>query len=775
MEKKLALKLTSAALLAGTLASCNEQLEIVAGTSMDAIAEQAKQEVIDVYNTNFLTRFGEPAEDQTWGLDEQLDPIASLGGGSTRAGAEVGLVHVNLNEWAMREGTQANYGDRPYRESALAHDIQIPGWPHLNDLYYGNNGGSALGGAKLQSELTDGFRPCGDITEYEIQYVSAWFRTHKNPVSNCTLHLSDFFIQNVSADADQLSYGALDNSHGEQTGNNGENISQQDAANIERRNGSREAINWKLDNLGFMTIDGNWTHVNNFNSENTNFNPEGSSANMYREIKYITSSGTENFDCHPSFNSYAASDRLTKWVLMRLTWTETVKDPKSPKFGQAIPREGYYLAFDFQAEKAETKVTGDGYYSNWIVKITPGHFSPEGNARRIMCEDLGGTFDFDFNDAVIDVAFDAYDEAIISVQAAGGTMPIYVEKTADEHDGHYELHNLLGGSTTQPINVDYNRTHAPAIYRGGIYHSRKVSDISISVFNTVVNDTYTITGGTDERVNLNPNTDASNPYSNPTAKKGTIAPRAFAVPTDVKWMKECKWIDKTYTYFPNYVANKDFVDQTTGQPWYKVVASGETTPATSNLFFPTVQIINGSPVANGIVVPTEWTPLTPANTYLTHVGAQASLQLYGYNKTDAIWQVLTKDEATQATFTVVLKSKTKYSGDQLQLTMIPADVVNSDSENANAEHPTATMYYQGTYFNKSILSRWKSVSWQEDFGTNGKDADGNYTYIVSFTYTKDQLFNEPVGVAGRRCCDNIFFFIKDNPSGITIPEIYVHY
>ena len=98
-------------------------------------------------------------------------------------------------------------------------------------------------------------------------------------------------------------------------------------------------------------MDKEWTHVYNFNSGNSNFDPENKASNPERMIMYVKSSGTENFRCKPSWCTN--TDWIDTWVLVRLTWYETVKDSKSPYYGCTIPREGYYLGFDFHGEKSD--------------------------------------------------------------------------------------------------------------------------------------------------------------------------------------------------------------------------------------------------------------------------------------------------------------------------------------------------------------------------------------------------------------------------------------
>ena len=105
-------------------------------------------------------------------------------------------------------------------------------------------------------------------------------------------------------------------------------------------------------------------------------------------------------------------------------------------------------------DKAQTWVkvggTADGYYSDWIVTLTKAEKyttttpPPSGYDVRIMAEDLNATAadgdiensDWDFNDVVFDVKFDATgDGATIRLVAAGGVLPLYVAG----HEVHAEF------------------------------------------------------------------------------------------------------------------------------------------------------------------------------------------------------------------------------------------------------------------------------------------------------------------------------------------------
>ena len=119
----------------------------------------------------------------------------------------------------------------------------------------------------------------------------------------------------------------------------------------------------------------------------------------------------------------------------------------------------YYVGFDFEAtgQNPNQQVAADGYYSDWIVKISPAVYT---NAYRIIAEDLGDSDDFDFNDVVFDVATNG-GATIITLQAAGGTLPLYIEVGGDSR----EVHEIFSVSSTTMINTGAGATKAPVMYR----------------------------------------------------------------------------------------------------------------------------------------------------------------------------------------------------------------------------------------------------------------------------------------------------------------------
>ena len=182
-------------------------------------------------------------------------------------------------------------------------------------------------------------------------------------------------------------------------------------------------------------------------------------------------------------------------------------------------------------------IYADGYYNDWIVKITPGLYNVKG--QRIMCEDLGATADFDFNDIVVDVYNDwsgspgaSYQAStIVAVRAAGGTLSATVAGK--------EIHNLFGVDTKDMVNTGI-KTAPVAIFR--IPQVANAKDIQIKVGND--DGTWELNGATG------------------------AAPQKILVPSSVRWNKEYKSIIKSYPQFADYVK-----DANGFATWYMNVSS----------------------------------------------------------------------------------------------------------------------------------------------------------------------------------------------------------
>lgn len=114
----------------------------------------------------------------------------------------------------------------------------------------------------------------------------------------------------------------------------------------------------------------------------------------------------------------------------------------------------YYLGFYYHGHKYDNgdKYFGDqdNCYNDWIFRLVPAKYT---NAHRVMAEDLNATNgDFDFNDVVFDAAIMNDGTTIITLQAAGGTMPLYIEEK--------EVHELFGVSETTMVNTQKGKKNA---------------------------------------------------------------------------------------------------------------------------------------------------------------------------------------------------------------------------------------------------------------------------------------------------------------------------
>lgn len=125
----------------------------------------------------------------------------------------------------------------------------------------------------------------------------------------------------------------------------------------------------------------------------------------------------------------------------------------------------YYLGFDFVADgqNPNQQIERDYIYNDWIVKISPTKKNPSSPTPsrytvRIIAEDLNANSgsDFDFNDVVFDASYvEGSNQTIITVLAAGGTLPLYIEGR-EVHELFAEANPTKGITTTTMINTNAN-------------------------------------------------------------------------------------------------------------------------------------------------------------------------------------------------------------------------------------------------------------------------------------------------------------------------------
>ena len=179
---------------------------------------------------------------------------------------------------------------------------------------------------------------------------------------------------------------------------------------------------------------------------------------------------------------------------------------------------------------------------------------------RVIAEDLtfssskpvgqGGNSDFDFNDVVFDVTWITDNEATITLQAAGGTLPLTVGLAEPNDDNYldYEVHEKFGVAVNVIVNTGWST---------GANNKRPVS--------------YKVTGnfGRDAR-NIPVFVKKSGEWIELKAEKGVPASKIGVKPT-YEWCDERDDIREVYPEFPEWVQN--------GEPviWWEEANAGSST------------------------------------------------------------------------------------------------------------------------------------------------------------------------------------------------------
>ena len=165
---------------------------------------------------------------------------------------------------------------------------------------------------------------------------------------------------------------------------------------------------------------------------------------------------------------------------------------------------------------------GDGGESGDTPELTPDV--------RIIAEDLSASesSDFDFNDVVFDVTFTSSTTALVTLQAAGGTLPLTVAGV--------EVHDMFGVSTSTMVNTfaGNKSAYAPVSFEiTGIDSSKRGRDIEILVLKG------------DEWCPLE-------------AHQGVPAAKIAVKPTFV-WCDEYEAIESRYPLFRDWVQNREVI------------------------------------------------------------------------------------------------------------------------------------------------------------------------------------------------------------------------
>ena len=236
---------------------------------------------------------------------------------------------------------------------------------------------------------------------------------------------------------------------------------------------------------------------------------------------------------------------------------------------QGLKRDGYHPITTDLKTWVKWQAACDGYYSDWIVTLTkaeridgttPPEPDPENPGLRVICEDLtvSEAGDFDFNDLVFDAEYVSANEVKVTLQAAGGTLPLYINGQ--------EVHQLFsianpGATTDQGGQIDVKtmiNTHADG-YVGTKYSSAELPNKPVLTFRddilpsgtTWSDDANTFaTQVRDYIVITVTKTDDSGVSSNITltAEKGKT-PGKVGVGTSYNWKNERQYIGDNFKKF----------------------------------------------------------------------------------------------------------------------------------------------------------------------------------------------------------------------------------
>lgn len=604
----------SAVAALGLLAACSEYDPGMSDQAIDLT--DAEIETIEEYRANFIARYGEPAEGHTWGFGAK--------GSEDEMGTRA--VQVERNNWAVAVkenntvvgvttavGTDTQTGNGShYYEYTTKEGYVIPGFPSTVDgLYYIEENNQQVGYTKdqIMSKMQNQqVQPAGDVTDEEIEYVSWWFRTYPNITSD-TPPFKEYFVQDISQDFDRVSYPDGDWIDYDGNGRAVPVKLYNKSDNSWVRDENAESINYGMDYFSVKTkeSDGSdfWEHNNNLNKQKANPIAQEAPATENdttalvksqttypnRTLKYWTSEGPsqntngqmvykngEGYTTSFSFHNSNDNQDYQNYLLVHLKF-------KGPRTGKDY--DGWYLGFDYELHKytdvgeqyKKTDVERDYVYSNWIVKLSPGNpeFYEDHKWNRIMCEDLGSTDDYDFNDLVYDVYFTGTNDqytAHIKVLASGGTLPIYVGTHTE--DPAREAHQLLQGGNAQKLNG--GKLYQPVNVSAGV--TADPVEFEFEMKNALGN-WLTGAAGTDPDyipilvTSTDPSRLASgkNTFVLPTVKADPV-PQKICIDgnlidaTKVRWMKERKQIESTYTSFDKWVdaGDKDNSDYHFGKP-----------------------------------------------------------------------------------------------------------------------------------------------------------------------------------------------------------------
>lgn len=544
-----------------SIASCTADKDLY---NPDVVEQNVKAD----FESNFISKFGDVASNQNWMgevafyegsydfeyaelvakiRDMRLNQIAGGSSLFTRGGSVADPLVVTL---ATEEDSKADGEDQyRYMTQETLQDIRkiLPQYVHGNSGPNANNKDKILSNFEFYARETTSFYIYPMYWLCGSQYVGLYWVDDNGGVHNMPLK------DNIDlTDAKSQPFFNRVN------------------AQVE---GSNDQVNWsplgykKGDNRSEYNVDKNWEFFSYIIPENYD-NPKA--PDYYRSRGYrVTIPANTTFGLY-LYNTSNTEARViskdekgnVKYTNEKLSnsgtgkrgvWSSTpaLNDALADMLGvghnpeiSPLPGMGTFRYGDTTYFTVECGANAT--YNDFFFEISPKPLiiDYDDESFRFMCEDLGTTDDFDYNDLVFDVThMVGTEKATLTVQAAGGTLPMSLS-----YDGQVLIPNVKDGfdvSTSTMVNTGMGATKDAYSVEFSVpknffftTHAQKFS-VGVQYKDGSAENTITIP--------LQP---------------GRV-PQAFITNTKLPWSRERVNIDKTYPSF------KPWVNENLKHCWYE--------------------------------------------------------------------------------------------------------------------------------------------------------------------------------------------------------------
>lgn len=284
-------------------------------------------------------------------------------------------------------------------------------------------------------------------------------------------------------------------------------------------------------------------------SNDTSGNADRPDSKYYTKERLWYSTPQDSRDIH---NDYTEKEYQTQlFVTYKYGGTMILGIEDKPRSNNMLQSNQDYN-YDYDMNDMLFKLTGK-------LEQTPIEIytiDPEEYSWIVACEDLGSTFDTDFNDAVFRLSYNSSGnnnrDLVITPLAAGGTLPIYL----------YYGENNIGGDNDPEFHTLINEDIKPENGRYPVLHAdRKRDENNARTFTIPVPDNFSIANTdfiSNFKIRVNQGNDSY--FINNEGIKEGKAPQMLFLPEDWRWPKELKSILSAYPNFSAWTQNSSVLN-----------------------------------------------------------------------------------------------------------------------------------------------------------------------------------------------------------------------